>query len=558
MAVLLLVALPLGLGCKTSRAGQPTYPGGGALVDPKDVPESLRDDWQALVDARVEDRAGQAVEDAADAILDKAPPVELRVGALAAKAERQYLLGADAEALSLADAAIAALEGEGVESKHTEDLQVASHRIAALASVRGGDPARALAELERLEQWGGIDRVELRGARAVALDRSGDREAALVAFVAWRELLDDDSPDAGYAEQRITVLVGGLDRGALEKLVEAAPGPDAADCLRATMGVDPGDQAPRWVANCRPLPTRVGILLPRSGKLAVLAEAQFAAAVAAVTVLGGERPVSVIWRDSGSTTKSARDAARTIVSDGADVIVGPVGASNVKAALSAAGVERFVLPGEAIAQARGVAPTLEARTTALLDEAASRSTAGIVVLVPDNGYGKRARKAVESHSISSSKSLKVLSYSTSTTSFSPVLEAAAPLLKKGAALVVCDALPRTELITRQARRDGFRVEGSDDSEGRPVAVFALGEGLSPERIGPQHASLEGVILAPAAAPDADSRAFEDQYRAQQGVAPDDQALLVWRALSAAWSGAASTLEPEVRLVRVRGSRVVAQ
>jgi ABC-type branched-subunit amino acid transport system substrate-binding protein len=556
LCVTLLAVLPSVVSCQTTRAGQGS---GDPLVDPDEVPEQLRDEWQALVAAQEGDRSAEAVDAAADALLDQAPPPRLRAGALLAKAERQYLLGNDDEAIVLADEAAGLLASrDRPELKHHQQLTSAVHRILALALTRGGDPDRALAQLEQLDQWGGIERLELRGARAVALDRKGDTAQALAAFVAWRELLTDDAPEAGYAEERISALVAHLDRGTIEALAEAAPGPDAADCLRATLGRDPGPQAPGWVSGCRPLPARIGILLPRTGKLSALAEAQLAAAVAAVTVLGRERPVSVMWRDSGSSPDTAKAGADLLVADGAEVIIGPVGAANVRAALSTVGDDRFLLPGESAGSARGVAPTLEERTVSLIDFARASGVAEVLVLTPDSGYGRRVRRAEKSVDKSGFKSLNFIDYPTSTTSFAPILRPHLEALRRGAALVIADALPRTELIVRQLRREQFRVLGGNvDSEGTEVLVLGTGEGLAPDAIGPKHASLDGVVLAPVAYPDAASRAFEDEYFAQQQRRPDDQALLVWRALEAAWSGASSTLEPRPTLVRVQGSGVVA-
>lgn len=552
-------ALPLVMAvmsCQTTRAGQ--GPHGAGSVDPGEVPSQLRDEWQALVEAQSGDRSAAAVDAAADAILEQEPPPQLRASALQAKAERQYLLGDDAAAIALADEALALL-GPGERARNSgEQLVAVLERVLALALTRGGDPARAVALLDRLEDGGVIDRIELRGARAVALDRKGDTAAALAAFVAWRELLTDDAPDAAYAEERISALVGGLDRAVIEGLAEDAPGPDAADCLRATLGRDPGQQAPSWVRACRPLPARIGILLPRTGKLSALAEAQLAAAVAAVTVLGRARPVSVMWRDSGSTPSAASAGSNALVADGAEVIIGPVGASNVRAAIAAVGDDRFVLPGEGTGTARGVAPTLEERTLALIDHARVSGATQIVVLTPDSGYGRRVAKIDGKVEKGSIKSLIFKTYSTSETSFSKVLSPHLDSLQRGAALIIADALPRTELILRELRRAQLRVRGgSVDREGTEVLVLGTGEGLSLDAIGKKHASLDGVILAPAAHPDAASRAFEDEYFAQQRQRPDDQALLVWRALEAAWSGAASTLEPTPSLVQIQGSNVVA-
>lgn len=555
-----LALLPSVISCQTQAGQGPS----SALVDPSEIPDDLRGQWQALEQAKQHDRSAEAIDAAADAILDQpgAPPA-LLASALLAKAERQYLLGKDAGAISLADQALAVLEGAGAgggrQPQSQVELRAATQRILGLALTRGGDPDRALTLLAALESWSEMNRVELRGARAVALDRKGDTAAALAAFVAWRELLGEDSPDAGYARERIGALVAHLDRATIEALAGSAPGPDAADCLRATLGVDPGDQAPPWVRACRPLPARIGILLPRSGKLAALADAQLAAAVAAVTVLGRQRPVSVLWRDSGSSPDSARAGANLLVADGAEIIIGPVGASNVRAALVAVGDDRFVLPGEATASAHGVAPTLEQRTLALINHALASGASEVIILVPDNGYGSRVQRAREILDPSQAKSLKIIAYPQSTTSFAPILRPISDRLRKGAAVVVGDALPRTELILRQLRREQFRVVGSKAAAGvaeTDIMVLSTGEGLAPEAIGPKHESLEGVILAPVAVPTAGSRAFETEYFAQQQARPDDQALLVWRALEAAWSGAAATLEPRAELVRVRGSDLV--
>lgn len=532
---------------------------------PGEVPSQLRDEWQALVDAKSGDRSAEAVDAAADALLEQEPPPELRAEALVAKAERQYLLGNDDEAILLADEAGSLLGGElspeagsSSRAKQREQLIAAIQRVLALASTRGGDPTRALAQLDALEQNGSIDRLELRGARAVALDRKGDTAGALGGFVAWRELLADDTPEAAYAQERIAGLAAHLDRAAIEALAEAAPGPDAADCLRAALGTDPGEQAPNWVRACRPLPARIGILLPRTGKLAALSEAQLAAAVAAVTVLGRARPVSVMWRDSGSTPDTARAGAERLLADGAEVIIGPVGASNVKSAIAADSESRFLLPGESAGFTRGVAPTLEARALALVEFARSTGATEILVFTPDSGYGRRVKAIEKTLELGKLKSLKFIEYSSSTTTFAPILAPHAAALGRGTVVIIADALPRTELIVRQLRHDGFRVRGgSADREGTEVTVLGMGEGLSPDAIGAKHASLDGVILAPAAFPDAASRAFESEYFAQQQKRPDDQALLVWRALEAAWSGASFTHEPRPALVRVQGSGFVA-
>ena len=57
-------------------------------------------------------------------------------------------------------------------------------------------------------------------------------------------------------------------------------------------------------------------------------------------------------------------------------------------------------------------------------------------------------------------------------------------------------------------------------------------------------------------PDPEGGAFADYYREQEGTEPDDQAWLVWSALTRAWRGNAGDAPPVARLVRVEGGRLV--
>src|SRR5690606_13072898 len=95
--------------CQT-QAGQGT---GSTLVDPGEIPDELREEWQALERAKAMGGSGEGIDAAADALLELEPPPTLAAGALRAKAERQYLLGNDAEAILLADDALAKLASAG-------------------------------------------------------------------------------------------------------------------------------------------------------------------------------------------------------------------------------------------------------------------------------------------------------------------------------------------------------------------------------------------------------------------------------------------------------------
>jgi len=548
------LALVLALGapsvaCRSTKAGNGPP---AATVTPVRVDPEYQNEWEAVQDARSTDPAGPGVVSAADRLLARDPPLGLRLAALHAKVASAYLQGDDAAAQRWGDEAVAAVSASGgataVEGRGESELFVDLQRLSALAAARSGDPERALAALAALEAAKGIEPVELWAARALARERQGRRAEAFVAYAEWRSRLVDGTPEARFAEERVRELGSALSRTEREDLAAGTSG-DVARCLAP----DGGEGGPTWLRACRLSERRIGMLLPRSGRLAGLADQHLAAAVASVRVLGGGGGgVEVVWADSGSSADEVRSAAEGLRRAGVDAVVGPVGAGNVGAATRALGKDIVVvLPGESSEGARGVAPTLEDRCAALVTEARRRRVP-LVVLAPENGYGKRAGRAVEK--AAEAQGVKVVlrrDFPEATTSFAPILDPALGALRQGAALVVLDRVDRMELVLRQAARDGFAAAGN----GKAIVVLSTGESLEPAALGGGHEVLEGVWLAPAAWPDADAAGFAEAFRAQEGHEPGDQALLVWRALSAAWQDRPSEV-PRAAVVRVQGGRLV--
>jgi ABC-type branched-subunit amino acid transport system substrate-binding protein len=323
--------------------------------------------------------------------------------------------------------------------------------------------------------------------------------------------------------------------------------------------------APAWVQGCQPLAAvgnapRIGLLLPRSGKFAGLADIQLAAAAAAIRALAGPAGASlqITWEDAGSSPAEAKQAASALLASGADVLVGPVGPGNVEAAAevaaTAGGRVRLVVPGEASGQVHGVAPTIEARTAALAQAVGRSGRTVAVVLAPDNSYGKRAVAALEkSLPKSGVKSLKTIYYPANTTSFHKVLDPVRSSLKT-AAIVIPDQLGRVELVVRQLVRDGVVV---DRPKQPGVPILTTGEGASPETLGTGHEVLDGVLVAPVAWETADAAGFAEAYTAMEGTGPSDQAWLVYRAVAHAWTGADAMAPPAAAVLRVEGGRLVA-
>jgi ABC-type branched-subunit amino acid transport system substrate-binding protein len=287
-------------------------------------------------------------------------------------------------------------------------------------------------------------------------------------------------------------------------------------------------------------------LLPRSGKLASIADAQLEGIEVGLTLLSatGEAP-AVTWLDPGIGEAGIQRAGSAAIRDGIDTLIGPVGHDAVALAQDHLGGLTLVVPGEvagrrpaADAAARAVtipsAATLEARVAALSVTARAVGATRAIVLTPASSYGRRAASAAKlSLSESGFKSTEFIEYPATATSFSEFTDAL-----RGAdarvAILVFDAMPRVEAVLRQLRRDGI-VGGA-----RGALVASTGEGFDPARLTAARGVFEGVWLAPpafASPEDAFARAFQTRF----GRGPSDQAVLAWRALLWAtghpWTGA---------------------
>ncbi|MCA9691665.1 MAG: hypothetical protein KC636_18815, partial [Myxococcales bacterium] len=244
-----------------------------------------------------------------------------------------------------------------------------------------------------------------------------------------------------------------------------------------------------------------------------------------------------------------------ILAEGVEVIVGPVGPQNVRAAVEVSGAAgMLILPGEGADDARGVAPSLEDRGAALARHALAAHAPTVIVLSPEGEYGKRVAAGVQGVvQESASNALKLIRYPSSTTSFKAILDPILSSLRGGAWLIVADQISRTELVLRQLGREGLTIAKAN---GAGVVVMATGEGIAAAS-----SVLEGVWVAPAAWETEDVRdaMFAAEYQGQEGVLPGDQAWLVWRALALAWQGPQAADVPksaEPRIYRVQGGQLV--
>lgn len=553
LMTLALTAAGTGARCSTTTG---TGPGTDrpSELDQRPSDPQAQAEWDRLQAARAEAPGSDEVRVIAEQILAGDPPLPMRLAALRAKAEHAYLAMADPLAVATAEEGLALVaDGMDVDAQVLVDLA----RIRVRALVRGGDPAAALSALEEplVHARGGLPPVEEQGLRAVAADRNGDHRSALMHLVAWRELLPDGDPTALWAEQRIALLSDGLDPEVLTELVSALPESAGRACLAARRGEPVPPSWPAWVRGCATASGGIGILLPRSGALSAFADEHLAATLATLEVVTVDGPAPpLVWRDSGSSSKSAKAGARSLLADGARVLVGPVGAKSVKAVASdVKGRAAVIVPGEGRGSAAGVAATLEERIGVLVELAVAQRRERLVVLAPDNAYGRRAIAAVQARA--KGTELVVRTYPPATTSFAPHVNPVMAALRGEAAVLVPDTLARAELVIRQLARSG-RMPAHDDVPG--VMVLTTAEGVDPDPVSRARDVLEGVWIVPAAVRGPEVAPFEDAYARLQGEAPGDQALLVFLALQQAILGHPGPGSGTATLTRVQGGRLVVQ
>lgn len=143
---------------------------------------------------------------------------------------------------------------------------------------------------------------------------------------------------------------------------------------------------------------RVGLLLPFSLRPQDAA-ALYNAAELALFELGNENTL-LIPRDAGSDEASANAAARALMTDGADIIIGPVLREGVAGAAGAASAQNVPVIGFSSDRTIGgngvylLSFQLEDEVTRLVSYAASQNIRSIALLAPANEYGRRIESAL--------------------------------------------------------------------------------------------------------------------------------------------------------------------
>jgi ABC-type branched-subunit amino acid transport system substrate-binding protein len=440
-----------------------------------------------------------------------------------------------------------------------------------VAHARGGGARLALELLEELPE-GSRESETLRFARARAHERTGEEgEVASLAawFDAWAVAAREGNAGAShYARVRAASIWGRvvLNPARLGPVVEEMEDADARVCATRFAGswgrdLESGSaELPSWVGSCFPgelegraSGPKVGLLLPRSGRLAALADGHLAAISTAGRLVSADQSELVLeFRDAGSKEASAVAGAEELLAAGVTVIVGPVGARQSRAVAKAvAGRARVITPGPATGLAEGVAPTLEDRVARLAAEGLRLGCQGRWILLHAEGaYGKRGARhfndlggTSEYAGLISEGQPQVLTYPPSQTSFATLLRKLPGPMRAGRCVMVIDTLARTSAIARQIRREGGSIADSG------IHFFSTAEGLDARALAGERA-LAGTIVSPIALPAARS-AFQDSFHLATGHAADDQALLLWSALRLAlWQDDGSAETGQARVAQL--------
>ncbi len=435
-------------------------------------------------------------------------------------------LGDDAAAIRWCDEGLAL---PGVP----DDLTFELRRVLVSALARGGSARRALGLLSAIANDDRLPTVELRGARAAALDRLGGAAAAAEALAEWRAVLGDATVEASYAEGRLRARLEALSLEQASALAGSAAGGDARACFALRAGVTVAGSYPGWVDRCQNRPRVVGVSLPRSGRLAGLASEHLAAVSVAVALLSVEREVEVFFEDSGSTEASAVAASRRLLQRGAGWLVGPIMPAQIRATAEIGA--NVVIPGEARRGGVGVAQSLSVRLATLVDEAERRGLRELFVLAPDNAYGRGVEALIANANLGSSGgrdggdlSISMIKIDEGGADLSSKIDGLMRRLRPSSGVLIADALARVAFVVRQIRRR--------EREGTRVVIYTTSEGLGPAVLARAASAMEGDVFAPMVGPALDVRGFDAAFELQEGRPPTDQARLVFRALALAWAG----------------------
>jgi branched-chain amino acid transport system substrate-binding protein len=269
------------------------------------------------------------------------------------------------------------------------------------------------------------------------------------------------------------------------------------------------------------VPVRVGVLLPFSNGAAAtrnLAKAMLNAAQLAL--FDSRNPdILLLTADEGSTPSEAAAGARSLLSEGAEVIVGPLFAQSVSAVAPVA--RDRAVPVIAFSSDRRVAqpdvyllsyqPETEVRR--VVSYAAAQGHKNFTALIPRNAYGDHVLAAFRAEAAADKVTIRaVLRFDPGTTEYAQTAGAA-------------NASGADAILIAQG---GTTLAGLAATLGNPHPQL-LGTGLWANRATTGEPALAGGWFA--GPPPRATEGFENRYRAAFGTPPPELAALAYDGLS---------------------------
>jgi branched-chain amino acid transport system substrate-binding protein len=274
------------------------------------------------------------------------------------------------------------------------------------------------------------------------------------------------------------------------------------------------------------VPVRIGMLLPfNNGSAATRALAASMMKSAELAIFDAGNPdILLLTADEGSTAEASAEAARTLLAQGAEIIVGPLFAQAAEAVGPVArdhGVPVISFSTDRHVAGNGVyllSFLPEGEVHRVISYAATQGHANFAALVPQNAYGDRVgdyfRDDVKS---TGGKVADVEKYVPATEDIGAPVHAVAAT--KPDAILIAQGGPLLRELASSLAGAGVNVE----------QVKLLGTGLWDDQATSKDPMLAGGLFA-APSPDADV-AFEQKYRNVYSSSPPPLASLAYDAVS---------------------------
>ena len=274
------------------------------------------------------------------------------------------------------------------------------------------------------------------------------------------------------------------------------------------------------------IPVRIGVLLPFSNGSAstrLLASSMLKAAQMALFD-SGKRELVLMTADEGSSGAEAASGARTLLSEGAEVIIGPLFAQSVSAVAPVTrdhGVPLIAFSTDRAVAGDGVyllSFQPENQVRRIVSYAAAHGHSTFAALIPSTAYGARVKQAF--HDSAATANVQILD----TENFVPEAgDIAGPATKIAQSKADAVLIAQGGSLLRDVAST-LAAEGAGSQR-----VKYLGTGLWDDPATAREPSLDGSWFA---APDPGAaRGYETKYRSVYGVKPPPLSALAYDAVS---------------------------